>query len=153
MQYIDRMGNLASVLGLILSIITLILTGTVKSQIKKIVKRQMDEQEIEENRDKFIRELDELLTYAKTKDYTKLREMDSYSIINEIVLCYLNNWSTLNLYNKWTESCVNKYHLKIKWNRIQKIYGDDIRSEEMKNKKLRDYIAFVQLLKSIIKRR
>ena len=77
MQYIDRMGNLASVLGLILSIITLILTGTVKSQIKKIVKRQMDEQEIEENRDKFIRELDELLTYAKTKDYTKLREMDS----------------------------------------------------------------------------
>ena len=46
MQYIDRMGNLASVLGLILSIITLILTGTVKSQIKKIVKRQMDEQEM-----------------------------------------------------------------------------------------------------------
>lgn len=153
MQYVDQMGNLASVLGLILSIITLILTGTVKSQIKKIVKRQMDEQEIEENRDKFIRELDELLTYAKTKDYTKLREMDSYSIINEIVLCYLNNWSTLNLYNKWTESCVNKYRLTIKWNRIQKIYGDDIRSEEMKNKKLRDYIAFVQLLKSIIKRR
>lgn len=157
MELINKYGNCASFLGLILSFITMVLTGTVRNRVNGILKNQKEEDVIRKNRTIFIKNLDNILTYVKTGDNAQMFSKECYEQLDEIVQCYINNWNTLNKLDKPFESLIKKIQLRFRWSSVKKMYKNGFEEQGSKNEEkkykveLTSYISFLTFLKSFIK--
>lgn len=157
LDLINEYGNCASFLGLILSFITMLLTGTVRNRVNSILKNQKEEDEIRKNRNKFIKNIDAILTYVKTNDNIQMFSKECYEQLDEIVQCYINNWNTLNKFDKRFGSLIKNIQFRYRWSSVKKMFINRLEEQGSKNEvknnnvELTSYISFLVYLKTFVK--
>ena len=153
LEFIDKYGNVASFLGLLLSLITLILTGTVKSRVNSILKVQKSENEIASNRATYLNNLDSILTYVKTGKVNQVFSRESYEQLETIYQCFVRNWDTLNSLDNHFVKISNKMIFHFKWWRLKKVYSDKIKEQDEKKIEFEEikYIRYLIYLKGFIR--
>lgn len=152
LDFINKYGNVASFLGLLLSCFTLLLTGTVKGRVNSILKEQKSKREILHYKSDFLNDLDEILTYVKTGRADKLFSRDSFEKLENMYQCFVRNWNTLYSLDNHIINIWQKTQFYFKWWRLKKEFREKIKEKDEKIEfDDTKYISYLLYLKNLVK--
>lgn len=141
---LDTIGNVSSIIGLVITIITLLLSANVNRKVNTMLKVKADRTYFNKKVKNVIDDLKKLLDIAEKSEYDVLLSTKQYSTINSAICVVSSSWDALFQY----ENRLSKKRKIKSWNKkfesIRNMYNNNTSDSNEVISFLSEFITFLE---------